>query len=891
MGTNSQSIITGTGGADTLLGGFGDDTISGLAGNDTIDGQAGNDTIFGGDGSDALAGNYGNDTLYGEAGDDTLSDDQGTNYLDGGDGNDTLSAVSLTGNQTLVGGAGYDILNATGQVVSLGGGAGDDYLTASGQLRGSNYQTIGSVVAGIATLSGDAGNDVLNVSYYSSATLSGGDGDDYLSAASSRSATLSGDAGKDSLTVNYDASSNDGNVVKDKAYVLDGGADDDILSVRGSSYNNNYSGNYAGKVSAVLRGGTGNDQLSVIDNYAGTGTVGSSSNYYGVAQASLDGGEGSDVLTVAGVLQATLTGGAGADVFKLMAQQYKTMLEGDRHFMTEAGSVTLTPSAMVITDFSAGTGGDVLDYSDLLRNAVTSYDGSNPFATGYLKLTQSGADTLLQIDADGSAGAQSTPLTLAVLHNVTASTLTSANFNPNYPPVAGIVADVNHVPTGAVTIGGIAVQGQALTASNTLADADGLGVISYQWKANGLNIGGATTNAYTLSAAEIGKTVTVQASYTDGGHTLETVTSAGLQVASYTNSVNENTKLVTKVTSSDLLIGSAPKFLLSGADAALFKISSNGVLYFVSAHEYELPTDIDQDGAYNVSVTMTNVRTHYAVTQNLVVGVNFAEIDGTTGADTLKGTKGWDTLDGKAGDDVLTGGDGLDTFIISAGHDTVKDFNVLGKTWTGPGAEVLHVTAGASVSATLKAAWSATSDTFNFGDALITTSGLAVDLSGVTSGAGWDVLNKGKATTLTGSMFDDTLTAGAGNDVLMGGGGDDTLIGTKLADTMTGGTGSDIFQLNGLKGIATAHHITDFVSGQDHIQLDSKIFKALGLGALVDSAWVDGTTATNSNQHIIYNSSNGELFYDVDGSGKKAAVLIGVVDNHAALTHGDFLVV
>jgi Ca2+-binding RTX toxin-like protein len=54
---------------------------------------------------------------------------------------------------------------------------------------------------------------------------------------------------------------------------------------------------------------------------------------------------------------------------------------------------------------------------------------------------------------------------------------------------------------------------------------------------------------------------------------------------------------------------------------------------------------------------------------------------------------------------------------------------------------------------------------------------------------------------------------------------------------------------------------------------------------------VDGTTATNSNQHILYNSSNGELFYDVDGSGKKAAVLIGVVDNHAALTHGDFLVV
>jgi Ca2+-binding RTX toxin-like protein len=310
------------------------------------------------------------------------------------------------------------------------------------------------------------------------------------------------------------------------------------------------------------------------------------------------------------------------------------------------------------------------------------------------------------------------------------------------------------------------------------------------------------------------------------------------------------------------------------------------------AQDHEAPTDFDHNGTYKVDVTLTNAKTHYAVTQNLVVGVNFAEIDGTAGADTLKGTKGWDTLDGKAGDDVLSGGDGLDTFIISAGHDTVKDFNALGKTWTGPGAEVLQVAiAGASVSATLKAAWSATSDTFNFGDALITTSGLAVDLSGVTTGLGWDVLNKGKATTLTGSMFDDTLTAGSGNDVLQGGAGNDTLIGGKLADTMTGGTGSDIFQLNGLKGIATAHHITDFVSGEDQIQLDSKIFKALGIGALSDSAWVDGTTATNSNQHIFYNISNGELFYDVDVLDKKLAVLIGVIDNHAALGHSDFMVV
>ena len=43
------------------------------------------------------------------------------------------------------------------------------------------------------------------------------------------------------------------------------------------------------------------------------------------------------------------------------------------------------------------------------------------------------------------------------------------------------VANVNDDPTGSVTISGTATQGETLTASNTLADADGLGTITYTW--------------------------------------------------------------------------------------------------------------------------------------------------------------------------------------------------------------------------------------------------------------------------------------------------------------------------------------------------------------------------------------------------------------------------
>ncbi|MFI3215887.1 MAG: cadherin-like domain-containing protein, partial [Methylococcales bacterium] len=80
-------------------------------------------------------------------------------------------------------------------------------------------------------------------------------------------------------------------------------------------------------------------------------------------------------------------------------------------------------------------------------------------------------------------------------------------------------------PTGSVTFTGNAVQGQTLVASNTLADADGLGTISYQWSRAGTAISGATQTTYTLTQADVGKTVLVTASYTDKLGTFESVRS------------------------------------------------------------------------------------------------------------------------------------------------------------------------------------------------------------------------------------------------------------------------------------------------------------------------------------------------------------------------------
>ena len=87
---------------------------------------------------------------------------------------------------------------------------------------------------------------------------------------------------------------------------------------------------------------------------------------------------------------------------------------------------------------------------------------------------------------------------------------------------------VNHLPLGVVTIAGIAEPGEVLTANNSLTDVDGPDVltITYQWYADGNEINGAVNGTHTLTRSEIGKAITVSASYTDGLGKIESASSA-----------------------------------------------------------------------------------------------------------------------------------------------------------------------------------------------------------------------------------------------------------------------------------------------------------------------------------------------------------------------------
>ncbi|WP_193061560.1 hypothetical protein, partial [Halomonas sp. 3A7M] len=88
------------------------------------------------------------------------------------------------------------------------------------------------------------------------------------------------------------------------------------------------------------------------------------------------------------------------------------------------------------------------------------------------------------------------------------------------------VANVNDAPTGGVVISGTATEDEVLMVSNTLADEDGLGTVTYQWLRDGNDIPDATGETYTLTQADVGAAISVRARYTDQQGTAEAVTSA-----------------------------------------------------------------------------------------------------------------------------------------------------------------------------------------------------------------------------------------------------------------------------------------------------------------------------------------------------------------------------
>ena len=150
-----------------------------------------------------------------------------------------------------------------------------------------------------------------------------------------------------------------------------------------------------------------------------------------------------------------------------------------------------------------------------------------------------------------------------------------------------------------------------------------------------------------------------------------------------------------------------------------------------------------------------------------------------------------------------------------------------------------------------------------------------------TQNAGDDWLDgQGGADQLFGGLGDDTLIGGAGDDLLSGGWGDDEL---------TGGSGADRFVFDSPDD--GVDRVTDFSVGDDTLVFSAAGFgEDLTEGTVKSEQYVLGSGATTVEHRFIYDSNNGDLFYDSDGVGNNQQVQMARLGSGLALSNDDLLV-
>jgi Ca2+-binding RTX toxin-like protein len=428
------------------------------------------------------------------------------------------------------------------------------------------------------------------------------------------------------------------------------------------------------------------------------------------------------------------------------------------------------------------------------------------------------------------------------------------------------VANVNDLPTGAVVITGTAEQGRTLAASHTLIDDDGLGTVAYQWSAGGVDIAGATGSSFTLTQAEVGKTIAVTAAYVDLAGTAEHVASQATAIvtapAGLTVNGTANDDVLAGGTGDDTLNGLAGNDTLSGGAGNDSMSGGAGN----DTYDVEAAGDVVSEGA-GAGTDLVRSSVGYTLGANVenLTLTGSAAIDGTGNAlaNTITGNGADNVLDGKGGSDKLIGGAGNDTYRVDATGVTITE----------------AVGGGSDTVVTSLSAYTLGSNV----ETLVLTGTAAANGTGNTL-----------ANTLTGNAAANVLTGLAGDDVLDGAAGADKLVGGAGNDLLTGGLGADVFRFDtALNAGTNLDTVADFTAGSDGVQLENAIFKMLKstgtLGAANFRASTAGTAA-DANDYVLYDIDSGALYYDADGSGAGAAVQFATLVGCPSLTATDFVV-
>ena len=352
----------------------------------------------------------------------------------------------------------------------------------------------------------------------------------------------------------------------------------------------------------------------------------------------------------------------------------------------------------------------------------------------------------------------------------------------------------------------------------------------------------------------------------------------------------ENATAIGTVAAGDVE-GDAVAFAITGgADQAFFAIDSiTGALRFLAAPDFETPEDANGDNVYLVEVTATDGPGAGTPQAIAVTVTDLAEtglsILGTRGMDVITGTSGGDTIDGRNDLDVLLGADGNDWLLGGTGNDTLEGGRGADTAEGGLGDDGLSGGLGADLLLGGRG-----NDVLDGGEGADTIDGGA-DNDQAIGGAGDDSLFGASGNdSLDGGDGNDTLAGGAQRDTLAGGDGQDRLVGGDGQDRLVGGADADVFVLGGTT--ASRDTIADFVSGLDSLEVSLALFGGdLTEGGDATGHFVLGLAPTAATATFLYQQSTGRLFFDADGTGAGARMLVAILEDQAALAATDFSIV
>jgi serralysin len=802
-------------------------------------------TIIGGSGSDTISPvknttggalpTFGNDRIEGLGGNDFIAGHFGADTLLGGLGADTL--IGQFGNDVLSGGPGADILR---------GEEGDDRLLLS------------------------------SLSAAEQARYDGGTGTDTFDATSLGAGLLRVDlqAGIVAFGGNPATLATVGTIAPGSIENLLGSALGDILVGDGAANDvRGFGGN------DTITGGGGDDLLS--------GDAGDDALQGGDGADTLDGGEGNST-QLGGAGGDVMTGGGGRDILF-------GGTEGDT--LTGAGGIDSLEGEAGDDLIDAGAENDVLG-GGAGRDTLLAGDGDDRLVGGTeddLLAGHAGNDTLL-----GEAGNDTLHAGAGFDRLDGGEGFDTADYGDLTGPVQILVTEGGFVQANGAATSDLLFNVEAISGTAFGDSFTALGPTAMLLRGMGGNDqleggfgdtldGGEGSDTFIVADA----TTVVVEDGTDGAVDLvwslvDHVLVAGAENLSLFGNANIGG---TGNTRDNLITGQAGNNLLGGLDGADTLFGDAGAdtmvggagndLYFVHDSDDVVIDDAAGEGLVIASASFTLGGTLRNLVQAGDAGI---DATGNAAGNRIAGNAGDNQLSGLGGDDDLFGGIGNGLLLGGNGADTLEG---------GTGADTLSGGAG--------------DDLYILRDDAVV---LMRDFGGfdrvesqvsVTLATGMEVLVLLGVDPLsgTGSSDDNLLLGNGGANRLSGGAGADTLAGGEGADTLFGGAGADVFLFGSAPGPGQADRIGGFTA-EDGIAISLAAFDpaaATGLSAGLLSAQagrfasnLTGLAAT-AETRLTYEADAGRLWWDADGTGAGARLLVATLAGQPGLIAADITLI